>query len=50
MKATAPSEAIMTDLSELINTARAGFTSEARVRWYPKLPKIVTGNTFRQVH
>ena len=30
------------DLPELINTARSGFTPEARMRLYPKLPKIIT--------
>ena len=43
------SRTTVADLPELINSARAGFTAEARLRWYPKLPKIVTGKFMNNV-
>jgi hypothetical protein len=42
------SRTTVADLPELINSARAGFTAEARMQWYPKLPKIVTGKLKNQ--
>jgi hypothetical protein len=33
----------VSDLSELITKARAGFNVESRAQWYPRLPKIVLG-------
>jgi hypothetical protein len=32
----------VSDLPEMINVARFGFAKEARQRWYPLMPKIVT--------
>jgi len=40
-----PRPSTIADLPELINTARAGFAPEARMRLYPKLPKIITDGT-----